>query len=62
MNYAEAMSVQQGSPVLYRGRVTEVLSISRTTQHALYFRLAGFQTPVNYASVRPAPEIALKSS
>jgi len=57
VNYQEAIKLKTGSYVLYRGNVTEVLSISQTSQHALYFRLAGVETPVNYAVLLPVPAI-----
>jgi hypothetical protein len=57
MTFQEAMQITKGSQVAYRGKITEVLSVEHRGPYAVYLRLAGFATPVSYASVMLADEL-----
>ena len=51
MLFQEAEQIRPGAQVIYRGKITEVLGVHRRVPSTLYFHLAGFREPANYASV-----------
>jgi|SoiMethySBSTD1v2_1073268.scaffolds.fasta_scaffold4781499_1 hypothetical protein len=59
MTYQEAMLVTKGSQVVYRGKITEVLSVEHRTPYALYLRLAGVAGPVSYAATLLADDFLI---
>jgi len=55
MTIQEAERVTPGTCVLYRGKMTEVLSVDRRIPPMIYFRLAGVGGRTSYASVILVP-------